>query len=211
MRPCRIILVSPPETNRNCQFIEISTECNCNRNKNSLTYIQETLNLNCVMKEYHVRCQIRKFRDAVKCCQLFNFFKNHFCEHYFYIQWRLTSNQKLFSTLTKVFSYIIYLRECEKCVYYLTGIYCYILFSSVIYNVNKIHGSFDIKFVLCFMVQLCLPKKLIEQKSHISIYQIISEKLRVVHPLSIWITTSPKKYRSKLFTNKNIPNTYNIF
>ena len=92
MRPCRIILVSPPETNRNCQFIEISTECNCNRNKNSLTYIQETLNLNCVMKEYHVRCQIRKFRDAVKCCQLFNFFKNHFCEHYFYDQWRLTSN-----------------------------------------------------------------------------------------------------------------------
>jgi hypothetical protein len=211
MRRCRIIIVSPPETKRNSQYFEIKTECYCTQNKHHLTHILDTLNLNYVIKESHEHCKIRNSQHAVKFCQLFSFAKNQICDYSFYDLWRIILNLKLLSMLKKVFPYISYSRECEKCVYYLTSIYCNNLFSSVINNVDKIDVLCYIKLVVCFMVQLCLPKKLIELKNHISIYQIIREQVRVVHPLSKWITTSPKKYRSKLFTNKNIPNTYNVY
>ena len=81
MRRCRIILVSPPETNRNSQYFEIKTECYCIQNKHSLTHIIDYLNPNYHGKEYHENCEIR---NVVKFCQLFNFAKNQVCDHSFY-------------------------------------------------------------------------------------------------------------------------------
>lgn len=136
------------------------------------------------MKENHVHCKARNARQSVKFCELVSIAKNQVCDHLFYNEWIIIPILKLYPMFKKVFPYINNIREREIRDYYLTFIYCYILFSSVINNVDKIPGLCYIKFVVYFMVQLCLPKKLIELKNQISTYHIISEQVRVVYPLS---------------------------
>ena len=204
MRRCRITFVSPPETNRNSQDFVIKQEFYCIKNKDTLTHKVEALKRSSVMKENNVHGRVRSSRHSVTFRQLFIIAKNQICDDTFSKQWKIICNLKLYPVFRKVFPYIDNLRKCEQIVCYITIIYCYIFFISVINNVDTVLRVCYIKHVECFVEQLCTTKKLIEANNQNSIYQIRSEHSRVVYPLSKWITTSPKKYLSKWFTHLNI-------
>jgi hypothetical protein len=205
MRRCRVAFVSPPETNNNSQCLVITTECNCISNKNHSTSPIKTVNsmFSTIQKSNHVdHGRVKSAQNQIAVCQFCNVDLGY--DGAFIINKYFETNGALDVLLIfeLLFQRIhnIYTSDARVCC--LAVIYSYFSCVSVIVsNYNNIKRLCLIKPLICLILQLSLPKKLIEPPNPGTSYLKKSEKVRVVYPLSKWITTSPKKYLSKLVLN----------
>ena len=195
MRRCRVVYALPPEININRQSFSESKECN-------LISIQYRSPPTCE------RTQILSVVET-----------NELCEHNFVSfchQDRLHTvcrlavthiciiNMKLYGLM--VTNYILFEDDIsfikhenlrKFCVFLNNLIYTYLLFTSVITPLYKALESCILQCTPILMLQSTSPAKLIRVIYQNKLHLQGGINLRVLYPLSKWITTSPRRYPSK--------------
>ena len=195
MRRCRVVFALPPEININRQSFSESKECN----------------LISIQYRSPPTCEWTQILSVVE--------TNELCEHNFVSfchQDRLHTvcrlavthiciiNMKFYGLMVK--DYILFeenlsfinhenLRKCCAC--FKNLIYTYILFTSVITTLYKALESCILQCTSILMLQSTSSAKLIRVTYQNESYLQRSKNLRVLYPLSKWITTSPRRYPSK--------------
>ena len=198
MRRCRVKFVSPPETISH----GTSTENDSSRTKITLTSMIDQTNTDSKIQINPIDDgQLEVFQQQLGFDQILWYYTSN-------VDSRITDmylqNFKglVFYLCTKVFHQIINLYQHETCVCRVALVY--FSYTSVMTKVYDIIQLCLTNYVLCLMLKMYLPKRPIELLNQTTLYLKISEQVRVVCPLSIWITTSPKKYLSKLILDKKI-------
>ena len=198
MRRCRVKFVSPPETISH----GTSTENDSSRTKITLTSMIDQTNTDSKIQINPIDDgQLDVFQQQLGFDQILWYYTSN-------VDSRITDmylqNFKglVFYLCTKVFHQIINLYQHET--YFCRVALVYFSYTSVMTKVYDIIQLCLTNYVLCLMLKMYLPKRPIELLNQTTLYLKISEQVRVVCPLSIWITTSPKKYLSKLILDKKI-------
>ena len=208
----RVMFVSPPETNNNnIQSFVLTTECDCVLNKNYSTLKTEktinpicfaTLKINLTNNATIVECEQNKIAP-------FQFCKLDFKHDgdYTISKHSQTSILVLVLLLCKqLIEHIHNINIIELFSCCLAIIYSYFLPLPVIFNKYKTIKRLCLtKWLICMILQLYWPKTQTRNQTYKNILLERSQNVRGVYPLSKWITTSPKKYPSKLNrNNKNL-------
>ena len=195
MRRCRVVFVLPPQININRQSFSESKECNLISFQYHFPSTSERTQILSVV-ETNELCE----HNIVSLCHQYRL--HTFC--------RLAAahiciiNMKFYGIIVN--NYILFEEDLpfmkhENVRKFCAGlnnlIYTYLLFTSVITPLYKALESCILQCTSILMLQSTSSAKLIRVRDQNESYLQRSKHLRVLYPLSKWITTSPRRYPSK--------------
>lgn len=189
MRLCRVIFVSPPETNNNSNCLITPAKCIFYTGKNNLSSKTQTIDpmLNIIIKSSNVNdvniISAHNFKLFCRFCKL-EFKYDGAVNSNNYIQTTELSN--VLTILGIQFQRIQEYHTSDTCSFCLVFVdYFYYSFIPVIIN-NYISSCmlFLITRMICVILPLLLPKTITNYKNFTASYLERSEKVRVENPLS---------------------------